>query len=246
MGWWLFLGGVRQDGISRGHIFCLEYQHPDTDVKTAQTAEAIRRKGENGRPPVCVMLFTATLAPWRDEDKKGGVQKKVGWGQRMRLQRGKAFASVRGWGMLCYEMDIPACWSCWPVWLLKRQWGIRVQPGCLLPGPGWSQDTRKEPATNSTACKQTKYRGKDEVWCRGCCCLHALSPSLTLSLLINPKHFPLVSARKSNITPSNLWCPELTCFEKIMCCFICGVLKYTFILSSAPHACKIPSKWLLR
>lgn len=58
---------------------------------------------------------------------------------------------------------------------------------------------------------------------------HALLPSLTLSLLIIPKQFPLVSVTKLNITPIQY--PELMCFEKIMCfLFICGVLRYTSCL----------------
>lgn len=49
MEWGLFLGSVRQCGVSRGQVCCLGYQHPDTDAKTAQTGETIRRKGERGR-----------------------------------------------------------------------------------------------------------------------------------------------------------------------------------------------------
>lgn len=42
----LFLGSVRQCGVSRGQVCRLGYQHPDTDAKTAQTGETIRREGE--------------------------------------------------------------------------------------------------------------------------------------------------------------------------------------------------------
>lgn len=78
MGGW---GGVRQCGVSKGQVCCLEYQHPDADAKTAQTGETIRREGrEEGR-----VWVTATVAPRR-----------VAW--RMRQQRAwrKALASVGG------------------------------------------------------------------------------------------------------------------------------------------------------
>ncbi|CAB1443948.1 unnamed protein product [Pleuronectes platessa] len=55
------------------------------------------------------------------------------------------------------------------------------------------------------ACKQTKYRGKDELRGRGCGCLHAVCPSPLLSpllSLISPPHFPLVSARNQTPPPS--------------------------------------------
>lgn len=80
VGWGLFLGRVRQYGVSRGQVCCLGYQHPDTEAKTAQTGETIRRKeeGERWRYLQCgPRCFTATVAPWRDEDtakreRKGG------------------------------------------------------------------------------------------------------------------------------------------------------------------------------
>lgn len=72
----------------------------------------------------------------------------------------------------------------------------RLQSPAWLP-PTWRWIARNEPVTDSTACKQTKYRGKDEVWSRGCCCLHALSPSLAPQ----PPTFSSCVSEKSNTTP---------------------------------------------
>lgn len=71
----------------------------------------------------------------------------------------KALASVGAWGGVCYDMEIPARWSCWPVWGFERQDGLRVWPSCLLPDAGRSQDTRNEPVTDSTACKLMDFQG---------------------------------------------------------------------------------------
>ncbi len=148
VGWGLFLGSVRQCGVSMGQVCCLGYQHPDTDAKTAQTGETIRRKGEMERPPVWVTLFHGYCSPlerWRHgkKGKEGGLKNETA------KRKENALASVGGWGGVCYDMEIPACWSCWPVWGFERQEGLRVQPGCLLPGASWSQDTRNEPVTDS-------------------------------------------------------------------------------------------------
>lgn len=62
-GWGLFLGSVRQCGVSRGQVCCLGYQHPDTEAKTAQTGETIRRKEEGERSPVWVTLFHGYCSP---------------------------------------------------------------------------------------------------------------------------------------------------------------------------------------
>lgn len=61
-------GEWRQCGISRGQVCCLGYQHPDTDAKTSQTGETIRRR-ERWRDLQCgSRCFAATVAPWGGED----------------------------------------------------------------------------------------------------------------------------------------------------------------------------------
>lgn len=78
------------------------------------------------------------MKTWQEEESKGGRLE-----NETAKRTGEALASAGGRGGGCYEMEIPACWSCWPVLGLEREEGLRVQLGGLLPGSGWSPGYRE-------------------------------------------------------------------------------------------------------
>lgn len=67
--------------------------------------------------------------------------KRRGMGNETAKRKEKGLASVGGLGGVCYDMEIPACWSCWPVWGLDRQEGLRAQ---LTPIWCWLEQEYKE------------------------------------------------------------------------------------------------------
>lgn len=140
-------------------------------------------------------------------------------------------------------MEIPACWSCWPVWVFEWQWGLGAWPP---PTWHWLQPGFKESTCHWLHClKPTKYRGKDEVLHRGCCCLHALPPSLLpIALVHQPSTFSSCVSVKSNTPLSFTGVLNLHTWRKPCGLFICLPREQLKVSSSALRPWKRPLQWL--
>lgn len=169
------------------------------------------RGGEMEKPPLWVTLYHGYCSPL-ERQNMAKRERKRGWGMRQQRGRRKAWRQSGVWEG--YVMT----WKSQPVghaglWeplsdrkaLESSLSAYLVLVGARIQGMNLSL---------TPACKQTKYRGKDEVWSRGCCCLHTLSASVSLPLALGhqPPIFSTCVSKKSNTTPFHHWCPELLNF----------------------------------
>lgn len=161
------------------------------------------------------------------------------WDSRER----KALASVRGWGRLCYDMEIPACWSCSPVglWVAVRPWSLATSYLALVAAriQGMNLSLTPLPATNQIPWERW---GVTQRMLLSPCPLPFCLSLLFLSF-INPQYFPLVSAR--NQTPPPPITASWTCELEELGLFICLPCVLLKISSLASLPWKKLSKWLL-
>lgn len=149
----------------------------------------------------------ATVAPWRGEDmakreRKGGGE----WDSKEEGER----LGVRGLGGVCYDMEIPACWSCWPVWGLDQQEGLWAW---LTPTWCWLEPEYKE-----WTCHWLLLVNKPNTVGKMRCeaedaAVSMLCLSLPLALAHQTPNFFLSCQQEIKDPPPCLhWCPELMNF----------------------------------
>lgn len=82
--------------------------------------------------------------------------------EEVRQQRGESFGVSWGfWGGVCYDMEHPAHWSCWPVWGFQQQKASESSRAASYLVGARTQGMNL--SLTPLLVNKTKYRGKVEV-----------------------------------------------------------------------------------
>lgn len=204
-------------------VFCFEYQHPYSDAKNEnlqkQLDEKWERERERKRWENISVGYTSRGYRCPLEKRRHGKMGGWEWDSRER----KALASVRGWGRLCYDMEIPACWSCSPVglWVAVRPWSLATSYLALVAAriQGMNLSLTPLPATNQIPWE--RWGVTQRMLLSPCplpfclppsCSSHTSAPNIFLLCQREIKHHPLLSLL-----------PELANLKSLACLFVCHV-----------------------